>query len=267
MSVSPGLCIYYRNDHQCLHAYVCGKYYEVEKDPLLRETYHSIAINDRLVWFKNLISGRVSIYDPVGVALYEAQMAAVKYKYDRAAKEERCKVDLDELFFLENRLDELNGKEFAGEPLYLKGKTFFTILEWAKLDPEALECWRSDDVEFDPDRLYLIPAYCLEEDGKIDLNPTCVGGLIEQNDESFHEIEPLLIYDSMFRNRNLPLEVTGRQIFDFFIAAQEYKITQFSIDPDRKYKIPSEMIVGGEIRLKFTDVPEIINYNNLKISI
>jgi hypothetical protein len=70
--------IFVRNDHQCLFAITDGEVYRGIKDPILRETYHAINLNDELVYYEDLLSGDIPVNDPVGMATVNSVIAMME---------------------------------------------------------------------------------------------------------------------------------------------------------------------------------------------
>jgi hypothetical protein len=55
-------------------------------------------------------------------------------------------------------------------------------------------------------------------------------------------------------------QISGRQLFDYFSASGE-DISQYQLELNRQYSVPSELINGNNFSIQATDLPRLIAYN------
>jgi hypothetical protein len=161
--------IYIRNDHQCLAAYIEGQIYHLAKDPLLKETYHSIVLNDKLIYFIDLVANRELVKEPIGIAIVDSYLKLMKEV--REEKVADYDVSLDYLYFLLGQTELLDGRNLTNEPLSIKGIYLIELLEKTDLDLSRF-------IYIAPEHKYPIPSTYIQ-DGYTHLSPENVEEIVE----------------------------------------------------------------------------------------
>lgn len=163
--------IYVRNDHQCLFAYADGQSYQVDRDPYLRETYLSISLNGNMVYFKDLVSDRSLVEDPIGMAAYQSHVERVRLMDKELERDNKCQVPVDFIYLLYDNFDDLC--DYSQLPMYIKGEHLLNILTSAGyVDPED---WF--DFKLDRGRMYFIHSDYIHDD-IVNLIPDCVVDIV-----------------------------------------------------------------------------------------
>jgi hypothetical protein len=162
--------IYIRNDYQCLAAIVAGQIYHVTKDPLLKETYHSIVLNGKLIYFKDLVANRQLVNDPIGMAVVNSYVELMKDMEAENSNPPDYDVSLDYLFYLLGQTELLDGRELT-ETLSIAGNHLVELLERG-------DCDLSKFMQIDLDRKYFIPPKYIQ-DGYAHLSPGNVEDIVK----------------------------------------------------------------------------------------
>jgi hypothetical protein len=253
--------IYVRNDKQCLFALDCGSTFYVDRDPLLPETYLSIHLNDRLIYFHDYVAKRTVVECPIGMAIYNSHIKQIKDMEEENEFDERCQIPF---FWL---LDADGGKivldvnrdtgDYDGRPLYLKGQYAIDVVEkagYANFYDYPLAEYIG--MPFDPEKLYFISPHSVK-DNYVDLSPLGVQNIVDWNTtitilNTFAEkdtttgLNTLCIFGSDIEKS---LEVAGIDI-------------DFDVEADKKYYIPAELTVDGRARsFKTDDISDLVAYN------
>jgi hypothetical protein len=253
--------IYVRNDKQCLFALDCGSTFYVDRDPLLPETYLSIHLNDRLIYFHDYVAKRTIVECPIGMAIYHSHIKQIKDMNEESEFEERCSIP----FFW---LSDANGGKIAidverdtgdydGRPLYVRGQYAIDIVERAGYS-DFYDCSLAEYIglPFDPEKLYFIPPHSVK-DNYVDLSPLGVQNIVEWSTtvdicNTFVEKDPTTGLDTLC--------IFGSDIEKCLEAAGIDM--GFDIEEDKKYYIPAELIIDGQARpFKTDDISHLAAYN------
>lgn len=167
---------YVRTDFQCLEAFANGCFYRVQVDPGLTQTYYSIHLDERLIYFKDLISKRILAQDPIGLAIYKARRRSIKDMQSENKKQERCLFDVEALFLMAGRKELLDGRDLSNEPLYVKGEDLLGIVTRAGYSNVETEY----NFLVDLNKMYLIPANYIEDE-KVSLIPDVIADIVGNN--------------------------------------------------------------------------------------
>ena len=242
--------IYVRNDKQCLFALDCGSTFYVDRDPLLPETYISIHLNDRLIYFHDLVAKRTLVECPFGMAIYNSHIEQIKRMNEESEFDKRCQVFVAYLYDLAGEMDIYNG-QYIDQPLYIKGQHIVDIIERAGyLDIYLCALEENLYMPFDREKLYFIPPHFIEDE-ILDLSPLGIDRIVEWN----HPVDICNVFTEKDR-----IYVIGSDIYKSFQAAG-YSI-DFGIEDNKKYYIPVDLIVNGRAKSFTTDdVSELITYN------
>ena len=253
--------IYVRTDKQCLFALDCGSTFYIDRDPLLSQTYLSIHLNDRPIYFHDLVANRTLIECPIGMAVYHSHVKQIEDTNELSEFNERCQIFFGWLCDGEGR-EIVHDGEYTGQPLYVKGQDAIDIVERAGYsnfyDYPLTEylC-----LPFDPEQLYFIPPHFVKDE-IVDLSPSGVQAIVEWN--SSVDIcnifsEPDLI-DTSDR-----LCVFGSDI-ERSLEAAGFRIN-FDIEEDKKYYIPTDLMLDGRLRaFKTDDICALVTYNKQNTS-
>ena len=250
--------IYVRNDKQCLFALDCGSTFYVGRDPLLPETYISIHLNDRLIYFHDLVAKRTLVECPIGMAIYNSHIEQIQDMNEASEFDERCQVVVPYLFDLAGQMDVYNG-EYVDQPLYIKGQHIVDIIEKAGYSKIYYPLPEQLDMPFDPERLYFVPPHFVEDE-ILDLSLLGIQRIVEWNN-------PVDIHN-VFTEKNSTtgsncLCIIGSDIDKSFDVAG-YNI-DFGIDANKKYYIPMDLTVNGQPKsLTCDDISKLITYNESK---
>jgi hypothetical protein len=252
--------IYVRTDKQCLFALDCGSTFYVDRDPLLSQTYISIHLNDRPIYFHDLVANRTLIECPIGMAIYHSHVKQIEDTNELSEFNERC-----EVFF--GWLCDSNGQEivhdgeYAGQPLYVKGQYAIDIVERAGYS-DFYNCPLAEYIgmPFAPEKLYFVPQHFVKDE-IVDLSLSGVQAIVDWNSSVdicniFIEPDPITGADTCC--------VFGGDI------KQSLKAAGFSIDFDiegnKKYYIPSNLTLDIRSRaFKTDDICALVAYNKKNI--
>lgn len=253
--------IYVRTDKQCLFALDCGSTFYVDLDPLLSQTYISIHLNDRPIYFHDLVANRTLIKCPIGMAIYQSHIKQLEDINQESEFNERCEVFFGWLCDGDGR-EIVHDGEYAGQPLYVKGQYAIDIVERAGYsyfyDYPLAEylC-----LPFDPQKLYFVPAHFVKDE-LVDLSPSGFQAIVDWNssvdiDNIFSERDPTTGADCLC--------VFGSDI-EQSLAAAGFRI-DFDIEEDKKYYIPPDLTIDGRSKsFKTGDISRLVEYNRQNIT-
>jgi hypothetical protein len=249
--------IYVRTDKQCLFALDCGSTFYIDRDPLLSQTYISIHLNDRPIYFHDLVANRTLIECPIGMAIYNSHVEQLEDMNELSEFNERCQIFFGWLCDGDGERIVHDG-EYGGQPLYLKGQYAIDIVEKAGYF-DLYDCPLAEylGLPFDPDRLYFIPPHFVK-DGLVDLSPSGIQNIVDSN--SSVNIDNIFIEGDPITGSNY-LCVFGSDI------ERSLEVAGFSIDFDleenKKYYIPTDLTSEGRPRsFKTDDICTLVAYNN-----
>ncbi len=239
--------IYVRTDKQCLFALDCGSTFYVDLDPLLSQTYISIHLNDRPIYFHDLVANRTVLECPIGMAIYNSHIKQIEDTNEESEFNERCKVFFGWLCDSDGR-EIVHDGEYAGQPLYVKGQYAIDLVEQAGYsnfyDYPLAEylC-----LPFDPEQLYFIPPHFVKDE-LVDLSPSGVQVIVDWNSRVdicniFIERDPITGADRLC--------VFGRDI-ERSLDAAGFRI-DFDIEEDKKYYVPTDLTIDGLTKAFKTD--------------
>jgi hypothetical protein len=175
--------IYVRTDKQCLFALDCGSTFYVDRDPLLLQTYLSIHLNERLIYFYDLVANRTVVECPIGMAIYNSHKHQIEEINKENEFEDRCQIFVADLFDLAGQKELYDG-EYTGQPLYIKGQHMLDTIERAgyfEIYPESLAPEKDLGMPFDREKLYFVPPDFIEDE-MLDLSPfTGLARIVEWN--------------------------------------------------------------------------------------
>ena len=248
--------IYVRNDKQCLFALDCGSTFYVDRDPLLPETYISIHLNDRLIYFHDLVAKRTLVECPIGMAIYNSHIEQIKDMDNENEFDERCRVFVAYLYDLAGQMDVYNG-EYIDQPLYVKGQHMIDIIEKAGYS-EFYSCTLEEYLclPFDREKLYFIPPHFVEDE-ILDLSLLGIQRIVDLHSSVdicnvFTEKDP--------RTGSNYLCIIGNDIKKSLQGAG-FNIN-FGIEDNKKYYIPIKLTTGGKPKsLTSGDISHLVAYN------
>jgi hypothetical protein len=239
--------IYVRTDKQCLFALDCGSTFYVDRDPLLQQTYISIHLNDRPIYFHDLVASRTLIECPIGMAIYNRHIKQLEDTNELSEFNERCEVFFGWLCDGDGR-EIVHDGEYDGQPLYVKGQYAIDIVKRAGYsDFYDYPLAEYIGMPFAPEKLYFVPPHFVKDE-IVDLSPSGVQAIVDWN--SSVDICNIFIE---------PDPLTGVDRFCIFGSDIEksLKIAGFSIDfdieGDKKYYIPTDLTIDGRSRAFKTD--------------
>ncbi len=249
--------IYVRTDKQCLFALDCGSTFYVDRDPLLSQTYISIHLNARLIYFHDLVANRTVVECPIGMAIYHSHIKQIEDTNELSEFNERCEVFFGWLCDGDGQEIVHDGK-YDGKPLYVKGQYAIDIVERAGYsyfyDYPLAEylC-----LPFDPEKLYFIPPHFVKDE-LVDLSPSGIQNIVDWNSSVdicniFSEPDPITGVGRLC--------VFGSDI-EQSLEAAGFRI-DFDIEDDKKYYIPTDLTLDGQARsFKTDDISHLVEYNN-----
>ncbi|AFY97225.1 hypothetical protein [Chamaesiphon minutus] len=253
--------IYVRTDKQCLFALDCGSPFYVEVDPLLPQTYISIHLNDRLIYFHDLEAKRTLVECPIGMAIYNSHKKQLEDMNEESEFDDRCKIPFHWLCDGDGQRIVLNIERddgnYDGRPLYVKGQYAIDIVEQAGYS-NFYDCSLAEYIgmPFDPEKLYFIPPHWVEGE-IVDLSPSGIQDIVDWNTtidigNIFVEKDPTTGSDTFCvigSDIEKSLEVAGIDM-------------GFDIEDDKKYYIPADLTVDGRARsFKTDDICHLVAYN------
>jgi hypothetical protein len=248
--------IYVRTDKQCLFALDCGSTFYVDRDPLLSQTYISIHLNARLIYFHDLVANRTVVECPIGMAIYHSHIKQIEDTNELSEFNERCEVFFGWLCDGDGQEIVHDGK-YDGKPLYVKGQYAIDIVERAGCsyfyDYPLAEylC-----LPFDPEKLYFIPPHFVKDE-LVDLSPSGIQNIVDWNSSVdicniFSEPDPITGVGRLC--------VFGSDI-EQSLEAAGFRI-DFDIEDDKKYYIPTDLTLDGQARsFKNDDISHLVEYN------
>jgi hypothetical protein len=253
--------IYVRTDKQCLFALDCGSTFYVDRDPLLSQTYISIHLNDRPIYFHDLVANRTLIECPIGMAIYHSHVEQLEDTNELSEFNERCEVFFGWLCDSDGQ-EIVHDGEYAGQPLYVKGQYAIDIVERAGYsyfyDYPLAEylC-----LPFDPEKLYFIPTHFVKDE-LVDLSPSGIQHIVDWNSS--------VDICNTFIERDL---ITGDDILCIFgsdiersLEAAGFRI-DFDIEDDKKYYIPTDLTIDRRSKsFKTGDISRLVEYNRQNIT-
>jgi hypothetical protein len=248
--------IYVRTDKQCLFALDCGSTFYIDRDPLLSQTYLSIHLNDRPIYFHDLVANRTLIECPIGMAIYHSHIHQLEDTNELSEFNERCEVFFGWLCDGDGRAIVHDG-EYDGQPLYVKGQYAIDIVDRAGY--HNFYDYPLDEylcMSFDPQKLYFIPPHFVKDE-IVDLSPSGIQDIVDWNSSVdicniFSEPDPTTGADRLC--------VFGGDIEESLEAAG-FSI-DFDIERDKKYYIPTDLTIDGRSRsLKTDDICALVEYN------
>jgi hypothetical protein len=248
--------IYVRTDKQCLFALDCGSTFYVDRDPLLQQTYLAIHLNDRPIYFHDLVANRTLIECPIGMAIYHSHLESIKNMNERSEFEERCQMFVGWLYDLAGQKDLYDG-EYVGQPLYIKGQHMVDIIEQAGYhDFYDYPLAEYLCLPFDPQKLYFVPPHFVKDE-IVDLAPSGIQDIVDWDNSVdicniFIERDPITGADTCC--------VFGRDI-EKSLEAAGFSI-DFNIEDDKKYYIPTSLTIDGLPKaFKTDDICALVAYN------
>lgn len=248
--------IYVRTDKQCLFALDCGSTFYVDSDPLLSQTYISIHLNDRPIYFHDLVANRTLIECPIGMAIYNSHIKQLEDTNELSEFNERCEVFFGWLCDSDGQ-EIVHDGEYAGQALYVKGQYAIDIVEKAGYsnfyDYPVAEylC-----LPFSPEKLYFVPPHFVKNE-IVDLSLSGIQAIVDWNSsldicnifiepDSITGIDSFCVFGSDIEKS---LEVAGFSI-------------DFDIEGDKKYYIPTNLTIDGRSRaFKTDDICALVSYN------
>lgn len=253
--------IYVRTDRQCLFALDCGSTFYIDIDPLLSQTYISIHLNDRPIYFHDLVANRTLIECPIGMAIYHSHIKQIEDTSEESEFNERCQVFFGWLCDGDGR-EIVHDGEYTGQPLYIKGQYAIDIVERAGYS-NFYDCPLTEylGLPFDPEKLYFIPPHWVKDE-IVDLSPSGVQAIVEWNSSVdicniFSEPDPTTGDDRLC--------VFGSDI-ERSLEAAGFRI-DFDIEDDKKYYIPTDLTIDGRLRaFKTDDICALVAHNKQNTS-
>ena len=253
--------IYVRTDRQCLFALDCGSTFYIDRDPLLSQTYLSIHLNDRPIYFHDLVANRTLIECPIGMAIYHNHIKQLEDTNELSEFNNRCEVFFGWLCDGDGR-EIVHDGEYAGQPLYVKGKDAIDIVEKAGyFDFYDFPLTEYLCLPFDPEQLYFIPPHFVKDE--IDnLSPLGIQNIVDWNSSVdicniFSEPDPIAGVDRLCvfgSDIERSLEATGFRI-------------DFDIEGNKKYYIPTDLTIDGRSRaFKTDDICTLVAHNKQNTS-
>jgi hypothetical protein len=248
--------IYVRTDKQCLFALDCGSTFYIDRDPLLSQTYLAIHLNDRPIYFHDLVANRTLIECPIGMAIYYSHIKQLEDTNELSEFNERCEVFFGWLCDGDGR-EIVHDGEYAGQPLYVKGQYAIEIVERAGYfdfyDYPLAEYIR---MPFAPEKLYFIPSHFVKDE-LVDLSPSGVQAIVEWNSSLdicniFSELDPTTGEERLC--------IFGSDI-ERSLKAAGFRI-DFDIEEDKKYYFPTDLTSDGRARaFKTDDICALVAHN------
>jgi hypothetical protein len=251
--------IYVRTDKQCLFALDCGSTFYVDRDPLLSQTYLSIHLNDRPIYFHDLIANRTLIECPIGMAIYHSHIKQLEDINQESEFNERCEVFFGWLCDGDGQ-EIVHDGEYDGQPLYVRGQYAIDIVEQAGYsDFYDYPLAEYLCLPFDPEKLYFVPPHFVTDE-IVNLSPSGLQAIVDWNSRVdicniFIERDPRTGADTCC--------VFGRDIEQSLKAADF--IIDFDIEKDNKYYIPTDLMLDGRPKaFKTGDISRLVasNKNN-----
>ena len=253
--------IYVRTDKQCLFALDCGSTFYVDRDPLLSQTYISIHLNDRPIYFHDLVANRTLIECPIGMAIYHSHIKQIEDTNELSEFNERCEVFFGWLCNGDGERIVHDG-EYAGQPLYVKGQYAIDIVDRAGYsDFYDYPLAEYIGMPLAPEKLYFVPPHFVKDE-IVDLSPSGVQAIVDWNSSVdicniFIEKDPITGFDSFCvfgSNIEQSLEAAGFSI-------------DFDIEGDKKYYIPTDLTLDGRPKsFKTGDISRLVEYNRKNIT-
>jgi hypothetical protein len=248
--------IYVRTDKQCLFALDCGSTFYVDRDPLLSQTYISIHLNDRPIYFHDLVANRTLIECPIGMAIYHSHVKQIEDTNELSEFNERCEVFFGWLCDGDGR-EIVHDGEYAGQPLYVKGQYAIDIIERAGyFDFYDYPLSEYLGLPFELEKLYFIPPHFVKDE-LVDLSPSGIQNIVDWNSSVaicniFIEPDPITGVDSFC--------VFGSDI-EKSLEVAVFSI-DFDIECDKKYYIPTRLTLDGRsISFKTDDICALVAHN------
>jgi hypothetical protein len=251
--------IYVRTDKQCLFAIDCGSTFYVDIDPLLSQTYISIHLNERPIYFHDLVANRTLIKCPIGMAIYNSHIKQLEDINQESEFNERCEVFFGWLCDGDGK-EIVHDGEYTGQPLSVKGQYAIDIVEKAGY-ANFYDCPLAEylGLPFDPEKLYFVPPHFVKDE-IVDLSPSGVQAIVDWNSS--------VDICNIFSERNL---ITGVDRLCVFGSDMEQSLEaagfsiDFDIEGDKKYYIPTDLTIDGRARaFKTEDISRLVasNKNN-----
>jgi hypothetical protein len=248
--------IYVRTDKQCLFALDCGSTFYVDRDPLLSQTYLSIHLNDRLIYFHDLVARRTVVECPIGMAIYHSHVEQLEDINQESEFNERCEVFFGWLCDGDGQ-EIVHDGEYDGQPLYVKGQYAIDIVERAGYsDFYDYPLGEYIGMPFAPEKLYFVPPHFVKDE-IVDLSPSGIQAIVDWNSSVdicnvFVEGDPITGADRFY--------VFGSDI-EQSLEAAGFSI-DFDIEGDKKYYIPTDLTIDGRARaFKTDDICALVAYN------
>jgi hypothetical protein len=248
--------IYVRTDKQCLFALDCGSTFYVDRDPLLSQTYLSIHLNNRLIYFHDYIAKLTVVECPIGMAIYSSHIKQIEDMNEETEFDERCQMLVGWLYDLAGQMDVYDG-EYVGQPLYIKGQHILDIIEKAGYS-DFYSCSLEEylGMPFDPERLYFVPPHFVKDE-ILDLSRSGIDRIVEWN-------SPVDICN-VFTERD---RATGSSSLCVIGGDLEQSLDmagfkrEFFIDSNKKYYIPANLTIDGQLKsLICDDISDLVAFN------
>jgi hypothetical protein len=248
--------IYVRTDKQCLFALDCGSTFYVDRDPLLSQTYISIHLNDRPIYFHDLVANRTLIECPIGMAIYNSHLESIKNIGEENEFDERCQIFVGWLYDLAGQKELYDG-EYVGQPLYIKGQHILDIVEKAGYS-DFYSCSLEEylGLPFDPERLYFVPPHFVKDE-ILNLSRLGIDRIVEWNSP----VDICNVFTEQDRSTgSSSLCVIGSDLEQSLDTAGFKR--EFFIDSNKKYYIPANLTIDGQLRsLTSDDICDLVAYN------
>jgi hypothetical protein len=248
--------IYVRTDKQCLFALDCGSTFYVDRDPLLSQTYLSIHLNDRLIYFYDLVANRMVVECPIGMAIYNSHLESIKNMNEENEFDERCQVFVGWLYDLAGQMDVYDG-EYVGQPLYIRGQYILDIVEKAGYS-DFYSCSLEEylGMPFYPERLYFVPPHFVKDE-ILNLSPSGIDRIVEWNSP----VDICNVLTEKDRSTgSISLCVIGGDI-ERSLDTAGFK-REFFIDSTKKYYIPAHLTIDGQLKsLTSDDICDLVVFN------
>ncbi len=253
--------IYVRTDKQCLFALDCGSTFYVDRDPLLSQTYISIHLNDRPIYFHDLVANRTLVECPIGMAIYHSHVKQIEDTNELSEFNERCEVFFGWLCDGDGK-EIVHDGEYDGQPLYVKGQYAIDIVKRAGYsDFYDYPLAEYLCLPFDLEKLYFVPPHFVKDE-LVDLSPSGVQAIVDWNSSVdicniFSEPDPITGVDRLC--------VFGSDI-EQSLEAAGFNI-DFDIEEDKKYYIHPDLMLDGRSKsFKTGDISRLVEYNKQNIT-
>jgi hypothetical protein len=193
---------------------------------------------------------------PIGMAIYLSHLESIKNIGEENEFDERCQMFVGWLYDLAGQKELYDG-EYVGQPLYIKGQHILDIVE--KAGYSDLYCCSLEEylgMPFDSERLYFVPPHFVKDE-ILNLSRSGIDRIVEWN-------SPVNICNVFIEQDRLTgsssLCVIGGDL-ERALDTAGFK-REFFIDRNKKYYIPANLTIDGQLKsLTSDDICDLVAYN------